>query len=115
MGGNGGCRYWMPVDGPAVVSFMATDGIIARVDVPSPSVSTLSGIRVGSTGKEVKTTYGRLIEPRRNEYDPKGEYLYFVPQDGSAGRMVFETGGEDRVDAIRAGRKPEVDFIEGCA
>jgi len=63
----------------------------------------------------VEPTYGRLIDPRRNEYDPKGEYLYFVPQDGSDGRMVFETGEDDRVRAIRAGRRPEVDFIEGCA
>ena len=97
------------------VSFMFVRGELARVDVRNPQIATLSGIRVGATESEVLAEYGASIDSERNEYVPKGRYLMFVPEsDTDPTRIVFETDGRS-VTYIRAGRLPEVGYIEGCA
>jgi hypothetical protein len=102
---------------PAIadVSFMFVRRELARVDVRDPRITTLSGIHVGSTEKEVLSTYGAQIQRERNEYVPKGSYLMYVPKASTdPTRIVFETDGT-KVTYIRAGRLPEVEYIEGCS
>ena len=52
-----------------------------------------------------------MISPR-SVYD----YLTYVPKDKSDRnyRVVFETDGK-RVLGFRAGKLPEVEFVEGCS
>jgi hypothetical protein len=57
-----------------------------------------------------RTRYSITVPSHHNGVD-----LHFIPRTGSKNRMVFETDESDRVVLIRAGRQPEVNYIEGCA
>jgi hypothetical protein len=52
------------------------------------------------------------VEP--HEYmAPEGHYVLVLGPDGKA-QLVFETDG-GKVVAYRAGRQPEVEWVEGCS
>ncbi|MEW5861517.1 MAG: hypothetical protein AB1861_29740 [Cyanobacteriota bacterium] len=109
------CWYVKPQGGPRDISFMVIDGQIARVDIyGNTPITTVSGARIGDSENRIKSLYAVRITP--HEYVQGGHYLTLVPNDTSDRqyRMVFETDGK-RVKLIRAGRLPEVEYIEGCA
>ena len=110
------CYFVEPAGGPKGVSFMVTGGTIGRVDVNARGVRTRSGVGVGSTEGEVQRTYPGQITVSPHTYDPTGHYLTFVPRDPAERelRIVFETDGST-VTSFRAGRLPDVEFVEGCA
>jgi hypothetical protein len=110
------CWFVVPAQGPAGVSFMVTGGTIGRVDVTLPGITTRSGVGVGSTQQEILATYPGQITVAPHAYGPGGHYLTFVPRDAADAnlRMVFETDGR-AVTSYRAGRRPDVEAIEGCA
>lgn len=98
------------------VGFMFNNGTFARVDVTNPVVSTLSGVTVGDSEEEVYDAYGDNIKSEANFYDPENSsYLTYVPDDSTdKHRMIFDvTNG--KVIAIRSGRLPEINYVEGCA
>lgn len=74
------------------------------------------GFTVGARPRAIRAAFGDRLRVTRHQYNPAGRYLEFVPRDRvEAGRrVIFETDGE-RVTYIRAGRLPEVRYIEGCA
>src|SRR3989442_5364238 len=112
-----GCDYIHPSAAPRGVSFMVLDPVIERVDVRSGDVATVSGAHIGSTEDEIKALYPDRIEVQPHPYDaPGGHYLLYIPRDASdsAFRIIFETDGK-RVTTFRAGRRPAVEYIEGCA
>ena len=111
----GNCWCVKPQGGPRDISFMVIDGQIARVDIYGNSrITTISGAKIGDSENRIKSLYAVRITP--HEYIQGGHYLTFVPNDKSDRRyrMVFETDGK-RVKMIRAGRLPEVEYVEGCA
>ncbi len=112
-----GCLYAFPKSAPPGVSFLVEGDLVERVDVRAGDVRTWSGAHIGSTEDEVKALYGGRIEVKEHPYTgPEGHYLIFVPQSpaDSAFRIVFETDGH-AVTVYRAGRRPAVEYIEGCA
>ncbi len=114
---NAGCAYVMPSEGPSGISFITTNGIIARTDVVTRRVSTPEGIRIGDSERRVYRIYGRRrVRRSRHVYVRGGHYLKILPARTSEGgrRIVFETDGR-RVTSIRAGRLPEAYLVEGCA
>jgi hypothetical protein len=116
-GGGSNCFYLTPEGGPRDVGFMVTDGRISRVDIWKDSrVTTLSGARIGDTEARIKALYPGKIQVSPHKYVQGGHYLTFVPKDRSDSnyRLVFETDG-NRVTQYRAGKLPEVEFVEGCA
>ena len=126
--GEGGCYYVWPqpeIHGLEfmVISSRSDNSIdrqsdrIARVDVLRGSgMTTVSGAHIGNTEAQIKSLYPGRIEVTPHEYDHAGHYLTFVPQDllDRNYRLVFETDGR-RVTRFRAGRLPEVQYVEGCA
>lgn len=114
-GGGPDCSYAAARGGPAGVKFMVVNGRIARVDVSEGPVKTLSGAGVGATEAQVQALYAGKLQSSAHKYVPGGHYLTLVPSDaGDANlRLIFETDGT-RVTEFRAGRQPEVSFIEGC-
>ena len=88
-------------------------GVIARIDL-NEGQATRSGIRIGSSRDDVIAAYGDRIESSPHTYTD-GEYLTFVPTDPDDAqyRLVMEVT-DDRVTAVRAGRVPEVNYVEGC-
>ncbi len=115
------CRYAHPVDAPkgadgfATLSFMVVDGVVVRAEVGARGIATMSGVQVGDTEQKVKDTYPGKIKSQTHPYDEKGHYLIYTPTERKDAkfRMIFETDGKV-VTAYRAGRVPEVHWIEGC-
>ncbi len=97
------------------VLFMAIDGRIARVDVTGGRIATREGARVGDAQAHVESLYTGRVEVQPHKYTD-GKYLVVRPTEraDSAYRLVFETDG-NRVTRYRAGRLPEVQWVEGCS
>lgn len=114
-GRNPDCEY-ATTDSVHGVSFMVVQGTVARVDVETPRVSTLSGVRVGDSKAAVLAKYGGQIQQTPHEYYEDGSYLTYTPDDpDDETRVIFETDDHSMVSHIRAGRLPEVAYVEGCA
>lgn len=118
---DGDCRYAHPekapkdTDGHATLSFMVVDGIVVRAEVGARGISTVSGIQIGDTEQKVKDTYPGKIKSETHPYDDKGHYLIYTPTERKDAkfRIIFETDGKT-IQSFRAGRVPEVNWIEGC-
>ena len=98
------------------VFFMVVDNQIARIEIESPSpVSTRSGVRVGTSASEVRSTYPNNIE-QADEAAADGEALAFVPRDDfdSEYRIYFEMA-DGTVARYRLGIKPAIDRVNGCS
>ena len=105
------CAY---LDAAAVAdgaNVMVTDGRVARIDVLGATL-TASNVGVGSTEAEVTAAYAGRVEAQPHKYTD-GRYLVVTPADTTR-RLVFETDGA-RVLRYRAGRRPEVEWVEGCS
>lgn len=110
---NASCRYFRP-ESLGGVSFMVTNGEIARVDVSEPVVGTLSGIRVGDPIAGVLDEYGKRVTVEPGEFNPDHSLLTYTPSDPSdETRIIFQTDGS-HVTGMRSGRLPEVEYVEGC-
>ena len=103
------CWQGRPMRGPSGISVMWSSGSIARVDVDYGSVATAAGARIGDSEVRIRELYPQVrLTPHK---DTKGHYLT-VSLDNDH-QIVFETDGM-RVIRYRAGRKPEVEWAEGC-
>lgn len=116
---NQNCDYVQPQGAPKGIGFMVRNGRIARVDVyDNKSITTLSGAKIGDTEARIKALYPGQIKVSPHAYTGGmgGHYLTFVPKDKSdfGYRVVFETDGK-RVVNFRAGKLPEVEYVEGCS
>ena len=111
--GQTACRFvkldWLP-SGTRVM--LASD-TVARIDVDSTStVKTIDGATVGDSEARLHQLYPR-VETQPHKYVTNGHYLIVASPNDSTRRLVFETDG-NTVKAFRVGRRPEVDFVEGC-
>ena len=99
---------------PAGVRLMTAKGRIVRVDVDSGSATTAAGAHIGDSESRIITLYAGRVETSPSKY-AKGHYLT-VKRPAAADssyRFIFETDGK-RVTKYRAGRMPEVAYVEGC-
>lgn len=103
------CWQGRPMRGPSGISVMWSSGSIARVDVDYGSVATAAGARIGDSEIRIRELYPQVKITKRK--DTKGHYLTVCPDNDH--QIVFETDGR-RVIRYRAGRKPEVEWAEGC-
>lgn len=87
---------------------------VERINVDSGGVRTAEGASVGDTEARVKQLYGERLRVEPHKYTgPTGHYLIVQTAGDSVHRIVFETDGQ-RVVRFRAGRRPAVDYVEGC-
>lgn len=103
---------------PALVPgvwFMMVQGRIARIDIDSAGPATAEGIRVGDDTARVMSIYAPRVAATPHKYTD-GTYLTVTPRApaDSGFRLIFETGG-GRITHIRAGRLPEVGWVESCS
>jgi hypothetical protein len=113
---NPDCYYRKIKGGPAGVLFMLVKHRIARVDVyDDRTVETIAGARIGDSEQRIRQLYPGRIQVEPHHYTD-GHYLSYVPDEAKfkAFRIIFETDGE-RVLNFRAGRLPEVEYVEGCS
>ncbi len=111
------CDFVYPAVGtgiPIDVGVMIVKGKVARIDIDTGSVTTEDGVKIGDTEDRVKSVYGDELHVQPHKYIDGGHYLIVKGDSASAGKeIVFETDGK-RVTMFRAGRLPEVEWVEGC-
>lgn len=111
------CDFVFPAVGAGIpfgVNVMVVRGKIARIDVDTGTVATEDGVKIGDTEDKVKSVYGDELQVQPHKYIEGGHYLTVKGDSASAGKaIVFETDGK-RVTMFRAGRIPEVEWVEGC-
>lgn len=107
------CYYLQWRGGPRGVRVMVEGGRIARVDVDTAGVRTAAGAGIGSSEEEIQRLYRGQVAVTPQKY-AAGHYLTVTPNPSdSASAIVFETTG-GRVTRYRAGRRPQVEYVEGC-
>jgi hypothetical protein len=111
--GSDACAYVRPARGPAGVSVMVRGGEVARVQVDSGGVRTAEGAGIGDSEGRIQELYRGRVTVGPHKYADGHHYLTVKPDDESGFRIVFETDGR-RVTRYRAGRLPEVEWVEGC-
>lgn len=108
-----GCRYVQWRGGPPGVRVMVEGGRIARVDVDTAGVRTAAGAGIGDTEDAVQRLYRGQVAVTPQKY-ADGHYLTVTPNPAdSISAIVFETTG-GKVTRYRAGRRPQVEYVEGC-
>jgi hypothetical protein len=108
-----GCHYVQWRGSPPGVRVMVEGGRIARVDIDSAGVRTATGVGIGDTEEQVQRQYGGHAAVSPQKYG-EGHYLTVTPNPSdSSYAIVFETSG-GKVTRYRAGRRPQVEYVEGC-
>jgi len=112
---TGQCNY-LSSDSVKDVGFMFSKGTLARIDSRNPNSETLSGVGVGDSEGDVYEAYGNQIASEANVYDPENaSYLTYVPEDSSDNTRVIFDVQQGEINTIRAGRLPEINYVEGCS
>src|SRR5215207_10108978 len=111
-----GCGYAEWRGGPPGVRVMTEGGRVARVEVVGGAVATDAGARIGDSAARVRELYAGRVAATPHKYVAGAEYLTVTPASpaDSAFRIVFETDSTGRVTRYRAGRRPYVEYVEGC-
>lgn len=101
------------------IFYMISNGRIRRIDIRSynknvPRVMSDRGVTIGSTEQDVHRAYGGRVQMKPHPYTaPDGHYLLISAPDERGG-YIFETL-HGKVTDFRAGVRPYLDYIEGCA
>jgi hypothetical protein len=107
------CDYIHPARLPVRVNLMVVKDTVARVDVDTTGVLTDRGAGVGDTEQRISELYGP-VTVQFHKYRPGGRNLIVTDPADSMLRIIFETDS-GRVVRYRAGRRPPVDYVEGCS
>lgn len=110
-GAEQACAYVRSGRLPEGVGVLATKGLVARIDVDSGRVATLEGARIGDPESRIRELYAGRVRQEPHKFSA-GHYLVVTPAD-SGYRIIFETDGKV-VTSYRAGRMPEVAWVEKC-
>jgi len=112
---NPECDYVDPAGLPAGIALMVERDTIMRVDVDTAGIVTPEGAGVGDTEAKVLKLYKGRVQVQPHKYTgPVGHYLRVTWPSDTMHLLIFETDGE-RVVSYRAGIRPAVEYIEGCA
>lgn len=105
---SGECYFVKPEQGPAGVFMLITKSTFERVDIRSGNVKTRSGLGIGTTVDQLKSSLRDQLQQQGNTYT-------FVPTSANDAnyRVVFETDGA-KVTSFRAGQVPQVNNVAGC-
>jgi hypothetical protein len=93
---------------------MVDGGLVARIDVDSGITATREGARIGDSEARIQSLYPGRVTVEPHKYT-SGHYLVVTPAalEDSAFRIVFETDSA-RVTKYRAGKLPQVAYVERC-
>lgn len=116
------CRYHAPVKGYRGLSFMTSFDKIVRIDVSGSTeptdpvtIATREGARTGDAEARVLKLYEGHIKVSPHFYGGLPAHYLRVYDGAGKVRLIFETDNEGLVTSFRAGREPEVEYVEGCS
>ena len=94
---------------------VAIIAIALGIGATTAKVFAAEGARVGDSEDAVRKLYGSRVSVTPHKYT-NGHYLTVTPMapSDSQYRIIFETDGK-RVTRYRAGRLPQVAYVEGCS
>ena len=98
---------------PGEVWAMVVSDTVVRIDVRDPAIETAAGARVGDQEDRVGELYPGRVRVGPHKYTA-GHYLVVPAEGDTLTRIVFETDSLGIVTTYRAGRYPEVEWVEGC-
>lgn len=101
------CQSWTVAGAPGGLGITTAFGRVARIDIRHRRWQTVRGVHVGDRSWQVRRRYG--VREERHAYT-RGRYLITRGKH----RLVFETSSTGKVTRFRAGRRPHVEYIEGC-
>ena len=112
---NGGCGYVNSRSTPPGTALMISFDTIVRVDVDTAGILTAESIGVGDSEARALQVYAGRARVEPHPYDgPEGHYLVVPSTDDTLHLLIFETDGK-KIVRFRAGRRPQVELIEGCS
>jgi predicted small secreted protein len=106
------CSYAVWPEAPAGVQVMLVNDTVVRVDVTQAGVTTVELGRIGDAEGRIQSLYAGKMLLAPHKYTA-GKYMIVMPPEDSVHRIVFETDGKV-VTEFRAGREPEVEWVERC-
>ena len=108
------CAYPRFVGLPEGVWVMVEQGVVGRVDVQKGDVATAEGVRIGDDSAKVRSTYGERMTVVPHKYTD-GRYLEIATPGDTVHLIVFETNARGTVLRYRAGKLPQVRYVESCS
>jgi len=109
------CRYMRPATLPPGVGILLVNDSVARIDIDSAGIQTSEGAGVGEDETRVVEIYRERVTVTPHKYTgPAGHYLTVSPAGDTLRRIIFETDGH-RITKYRVGRRPAVEWVEGCS
>ena len=112
---NPECDYVDPAALPPGIALMVVHDTIVRIDVDTTGIPTAEGAGVGDTETRVLELYSGRVTVQPHKYTgPEGHYLVVTWPSDTMRLLIFETDGK-RVLNYRAGIRPAVEYVEGCA
>ncbi len=109
----GRCHHRLSARQPGV-RYTVTDLVITRIETRDPRYSTRSGVHVGDTVAHVQQVYGKQLVSAPHPYFDHGKVLSISTPDRRFA-LVMEANDQGRIITLRAGRMPEVGWLEGCS
>jgi hypothetical protein len=96
-------------------ALMIVNDTVVRVDISgSSTTSTAAGARIGDTRERIDSLYAGRVRAEPHKYT-KGQYLIVPAPSDTTRELLFETDEQGRVIRYRAGRLPEVAWVEVCS
>lgn len=92
------------------IRWMVEDGIITRADVMG-NIKNSASVSLGMPVSKVKALHPH-VRIEAHQYDGQGHNLFLDSPDGGSAILLEESNG--KVTNIRAGKKPSVEYVEGC-
>lgn len=108
------CAYPRISGLPDGIWVMVEQGVVGRVDVQKGDVATAEGIRIGDTKAKVQSAYGSRMRAVPHKYTD-GEYLEISSPQDPMHLIVFVTNLQGVVLRYRAGKLPQVRYVESCS
>jgi hypothetical protein len=107
-----GCEY-ASVPAWPLTAVMFADGRVVRIDVRGRAIRTDRGVRIGDPATKVLRLYPGA-RSARDTYLPHGQDIEYTPPPPlHHDRLVFIVDF-GKVVAMRSGRMPQVEYVEGC-
>lgn len=112
---NPECDYVDPAALPPGIALMVDQDTVVRIDVDTTGIPTAEGAVVGDTEERVLALYRGRVTVQPHKYTgPEGHYLVVKWPADTLHLLIFETDGK-KVLNYRAGIRPGVEYVEGCA
>lgn len=105
------CEYGK-LSGAKGVNFTFSRGKLVRIDVRDKSIRTADGIGIGDSVARLKRVYRSRFKSSPGKYVAKNAEYDIA--SGKDNHLIIVTDGS-RVTELRAGRVPEVYYVEGCS